>query len=136
MLKTTFRSMSWNIEGIRNSSFGLQHFIDLHSPSLIFISEPQSYQCDISSTLQNISPSYSYHLNSEDLFDEYLPLVKSKAKGGTLLLWSSELDPYITILPTPTSAILPCRVSLPGLIISYHICIYLPTAGKDDQFVS
>ena len=136
MLKTTFRSMSWNIEGIRNSSFGLQHFIDLHSPSLICISEPQSYQCDISSTLQNISPSYSYHLNSEDLFDEYLPLVKSKAKGGTLLLWSSELDPYITILPTPTSAILPCRVSLPGLIISYHICIYLPTAGKDDQFVS
>ena len=27
-------------------------------------------------------------------------------------------------------------MKLPGYITSYHICIYLPTAGKDDQFIS
>ena len=51
-------------------------------------------------------------------------------------MWPSSLDPYITILPTSTPALLPCMVKLPGCVTSYHIGIYMPTAGKDDQFVS
>ena len=128
--------LSWNCEGLCRNAHSLNHFISSVQPSLVFISEPQIYECDIASTLKFISPSYSYHLNSEDRHNNSLPLVKSKAKGGTLLLWPSAFDPFITILPTPSPALLPCVLKLPGYLTSYHICIYLPTAGKDDQFIS
>ena len=129
-------AMSWNLEGLSRNVHSLKFFIESFSPSLVFLSEPQVFQCDITMVLQNISPLYSFYLNSEDKYDESLALKKSRAKGGTLLLWPITLDPYITILPTSTPALLPCMVKLPGSEISYHIGIYMPTAGKDDQFLS
>ena len=53
-----------------------------------------------------------------------------------MLVWSLSIDPYLTMLPTTTSAILPCQLKLPGLVTSYHFCIYLPTAGQNEEFVS
>ena len=114
----------------------LQHFIISISPSLVFLSEPQIFQCDVKPIIEQISQSLCFHLNSEDIYDKSLPLEKSKAKGGTLLLWPKSLDPFITILPTTTPAILPCMVRMPGCITSYHICLYLPTAGKDEYFIA
>ena len=65
-----------------------------------------------------------------------LPLNKSCAHGGTLVLWRKCLDPFINILPSPSPAILPILCQIPGIKISVHICIYLPTHGRDADFLN
>ena len=53
-----------------------------------------------------------------------------------MLLWKRELDPYVTIdqdLCTP--AFLPLFLNLPGFTSTTHISVYLPTSGKDDEFI-
>ena len=62
-----------------------------------------------------------FHLNSEDSFCPALPLATRKAKGGTMAIWEGKLDPYIRILPTYTSAVLPLLLSPPGLMPTAHI---------------
>ena len=79
---------------------------------------------------------FCFHLNSEDSFCPELPLATRKAKGGTMALWESKLDPYVKILPTTTAAVLPLVLSPPGLQSTAHITVYLPTAGKDSDFLS
>ena len=83
-----------------------------------------------------IFSSYKFYLNSPDQFDPDLPLTKLRAKGGTMALWHSSVDQYVTRLQAPSSAVLPILVNLPGYRQSCHICVYLPTAGLDDQFVT
>ena len=114
----------------------MKYFTELLTPSIIFLTEPQVFECDVSSIFEPMKATHRFHLNSEDVFNDSLALEKSKAQGGTMLVWSLSIDPYVTIMPTSTSAILPCMLKLPGLVTSYHFCIYLPTAGQNDQFVS
>ena len=135
MINRNFTAFTWNIEGLKRNYHSLKHFLDKISPTLTFISEPQIFQCDIASVIGHISPTLCFHLNSEDAHDETLALEKCKSKGGTLLLWPVSIDPYVTILPTTSPAILPCMLKLLGCVVSYHICVYLPTAGKEDEFV-
>ena len=80
--------------------------------------------------------SHCYSLNSDDLHDPELSLVKSKAVGGTLVMWRRCLDPYITVHPVQSSAFLPIVLQLPGAEISVHLALYLPTSGKEYEFVS
>ena len=112
----------------------LKYFIENLSPSLIFLSEPMIFQCDVASIVKFL-PYPHFHLNSEDLYDESLPLERGKPKGGTMILWPPSLDPFITVMPTTISSILPVKVRMPGCVVSFHFCIYFPTAGKDDAFV-
>ena len=79
---------------------------------------------------------YEYSLNSPDIHDSHLSLDKSRAFGGTLAMWKSSLDPYVTVLEAPSSSILPLLLKLPGYKSSCHIGTYLPTAGQDEQFIS
>ena len=51
-------------------------------------------------------------------------------------MWRSSLDPYITPLPTTSPAFLPILFQMPGFTSSIHISLYLPTAGKDPEFIS
>ena len=132
---STLFTISWNIEGAKRGSHSLAHFVVIHHPALIFLSEPQMFQCDASSALSPLLPNYSYHLNSEDCFYPELALEKRQAHGGTLALWHAALDPFITILSTPSPAVLPLLLSVPGLAPTVHIGIYLPTGGKDELFV-
>ena len=78
---------------------------------------------------------YSSSLNSEDLYDLELPLTSSKAKGGTMVLWKHSLDPFITIHSTESSSFLPLVLCLPNSKPSIHITLYLPTRGKESQFL-
>ena len=94
------------------------------------------FQCDVKPLLASVQGEYSHFLNSEDLFTPELPMEKSKAKGGTMLLWDRSLDPYVKILPSPTPAVLPMVLKLPNFTISCHIVIYLPTSGQETEFVS
>ena len=53
-----------------------------------------------------------------------------------MMLWMKELDPYIEVIPTNTTAILPIMFKMPGLKTTVHIALYMPTHGKDSDFVS
>ena len=105
-------------------------------PSLVFLSEPQVFQSDIRNTAQYFQPDYCYFLNSEDSNDPDLPLIKSKAKGGTMILWRKCLDPFIKVVNVNSSAFLPIVISIPGSRTSVHVALYLPTHGQDTEFVS
>ena len=101
----------------------------------MFLSQPQLYQCDSNLVLAPLLATYCHHLNSEDFFNPDLALEKHKAKGGTLCLWHKALDPFASLLPTTSPAVLPLLLSVPGLSPSAHIGIYLPTRGQDQEFV-
>ena len=132
----SFKCFSWNIEGIRRNIHSLKYFADLHKPDLIFLSEPQIFQCDIKSLFRTLEVQYSYHLNSEDLLQPDLPLEQSKAKGGTLAVWKLSIDPFITVIPTSSPSVLAIAMTIPGHPIACHIGIYLPTSGQENEFLS
>ena len=78
---------------------------------------------------------YSCTLHSEDLLDAELPMIKNRAKGGTMAMWKKHLDQYVSVCTRGlSSSFLPLVFSAPGLVTSIHITIYLPTAGKDREF--
>ena len=59
-----------------------------------------------------------------------------KAHGGTMIMWKSKLDPYISPLTITSSSFLPVLLNIPGFSKSIHIALYLPTAGRNSEFVS
>ena len=101
----------------------------------MFISEAWLYQCDLETTLALLSSVYSYHLNSDDSFDPELPLYRSRAYGGTLILWRRSLDRFVTVMETTSSRILPFILDIPGLAITAHICVYLPQANLEKEIL-
>ena len=121
---------------MKNSIFQLKNVLSTSKISFACLSEPQLYQCDVQQLLQYLEGDYCWHLNSDDLPDPELPLVKSRAFGSTMMLWMKELDPYIEVIPTNTTAILPIMFKMPGLKTTVHIALYMPTHGKDSDFVS
>ena len=60
---SNFCSMTWNVEGLHRNIHSLKYFIDLHKPHLVFLSEPQTFQCDAALLLQPVRGCYSYQLN-------------------------------------------------------------------------
>ena len=130
----SFKVITWNIEGLQRNIYNLDHFLTKARPSLVFLSEPQIFACDVARVMTIFAGKFSYSLNSEDCHDPDLPLDSFRAKGGTMAMWDTSLDPHITVLPTSSPAVLPLLVKLPGLAVACHIGIYLPTAGLEDQF--
>ena len=128
--------ITWNIEGWKRNFFNLKHFTDEFLPDIIFLSEPQSFQCDINTYFECFKGKYSYSLNSDDLFSPDLPLDTRKAIGGTMILWRSCLDPYIKVLPSTSSSVLAILLSIPGVAVSAHIALYMPTSGKEVEFAT
>ena len=114
----------------------LKNVLSSYKVGLACISEPQLFQCDTYQIFQYLEGEYCWHLNSEDLLDPELPLVKTRAHGGTLMIWLKELDPYVEVITNTSTAFLPIILKMPGLKTSIHVSIYLPTHGKDSEFVS
>ena len=114
----------------------LKSVLSRSKPNFISLSEPQMFQCDAKQVMQHLEGEYCYHLNSDDLHDPELPLVKSRSLGGTMMLWNKEIDPYIEIINTTSTAFLPIVLKMPDLKVSIQVTIYLPTHGKDSEFVS
>ena len=114
----------------------VKYFSDEYQPDLILLSEPQTFQCDLGLLTKPFLGQYSLLLNSEETSNPDLALNCPKAFGGTLIMWRSELDPYVTPLPTSSSAFLPILLKIPGFTPSIHISLYLPTSGKDPEFVT
>ena len=132
----TFTALTWNCEGIKNSIFLLKDILSNAKISFVCLSEPQLYQCDTSQVFQYLQGEYCCQLNSHDSQDPELPMIRSRAIGGTLIMWLRELDPYIEVISTNTTAFLPIIFEKPGLQTSVHISLYMPTHSKDSEFVS
>ena len=82
-----------------------------------------------------LSARFSFHLKSKDSFCPDFLLKNRIAKGGTMAMWKSELSPFIRVLPTTSPAVLPIFLAIPGLEPSAHIALYLPTQGRDAEFI-
>ena len=124
------------MENIRKNIFALRDILNSEKASLVFLSETQAYQCDLPGIAQYLDHDYCYAMNSDDLFDQDLPLVNSRAKGGTMVMWSKWLDPHIKVVSTSTSSFLPVVLTLPDCLPSVHVAVYLPTHGQDAEFMS
>ena len=114
----------------------LKHFCDQYEPQMVFLSEPQVFNCDMELLSSPFRGQYSFLLNSEETSNPELALDCPRAHGGTLVMWKSELDPYVEPLPTPSPSFLPILLKIPGYVPSIHISLYLPTSGRDPEFVS
>ena len=53
-----------------------------------------------------------------------------------MVMWETSLDSFITVIPTTSSSLTALLLKIPGLVTSVHIAIYLPTSGKEVEFVS
>ena len=74
--------LSWNIEGAKRGAFSLSHFVKSYQPALLFLSEPQLFQCDSSLALEPVLGNYCHHLNSEDsLVGDITVLVGDEGPG-------------------------------------------------------
>ena len=102
---------------------------------MIFLSEPQTFQADMAQSMEYFTGEYFSSLNSHDLHDLDLPLTSNRAKGGTLVMWKTHLDPYLTIQVPDSSAFLPVIISIPNHRTSIHVALYLPTAGRDAEYL-
>ena len=128
--------MTWNIEGFRRNSLNLTHYVNKYLPDFIFLSEPQIFGCDVENAMSFLRGDYEYSLNSLDKYEQDLPLLSSKAYGGTMVLWKRHLDPYVKVYPNlSTSSFLPIIFQPPDHTTTIHICIYLPTSGLEDDFL-
>ena len=94
------------------------------------------YQCDLPPLLLPFHGKYEAYLNSEDLYEPVLPLDKVKAHGGTMIMWESSLTPFISIIPSVSSSFSSILLNFPGTLSSIHTVVYLPTSGRDDQFMT
>ena len=94
------------------------------------------HHCDLSPLLQPFQGIYEATLNSEDLYFPDLALDKVKAHGGTMVMWHVSLSPYITALPSSSSCYQSILLKMPGSVSSIHTALYLPTAGKEEQYMS
>ena len=115
--------------------FNLKHFIHDLKPDFIFLSEPQLFTCDLDRVMSHFKGEYFYSLNAPDSHEPDLPLRSSKATGGTMLMWKSDIHPYVTIRSASTSSFLPLIFQPPGTITSVHISVYLPTHGREQDFI-
>ena len=85
--------------------------------------------------LEFIHGEYNHALNSDDLLDPELPFIKNKSNGGTMILWRKDWNQSISIIPTDSSSFVAIALSMPGTQPTIHIAMYLPTAGKESEFV-
>ena len=100
------------------------------------LSEPNIFQHELKPVTRLLNDQYCMYLNTEDLYDPELAMSKSRMIGGTMVLWNQHLDPYVTIHPTDTSSFTVLVLQIPGYQISVHISLYMPTSGKDQEFVT
>ena len=129
-------ALTWNIESLKNNVFLLKEILERESVDLVFLSEPQVFQADLMQLMEYVKGDYCHFLNSADLHNPELPLLTTHATGGTMCLWKRDLDPYVSVFNPNNSSFTPVILTLPNHPVSIHIGIYLPTHGKDVEFIS
>ena len=93
-------------------------------------------QADLLNIMQYFKGEYCAFLNSEDLHHKDLSFRVNKAKGGTMIMWKKALDPYVTVHQPNTSAFIFIIIEIPGTQTSIHGSLYLPTSGKESEYMT
>ena len=62
-------------------------------------------------------------------------MIRTKAIGGTMVLWKHSIDKYISLYRTPSTSFLPIIYNPPECPVSIHIALYMPTSGKETEFI-
>ena len=132
----TFTALTWNIEGWKRNKFSLKYFIDRVSPDFIFLNEVLLFQFEVNRSTDIFKGEYCHALNSDDIADPELPLIKNRSNGGTLILWKKSLDQFITVLPSKTSSFHAILFQPLNAQPSLHVSLYLPTSGKEAEFIA
>ena len=105
--------MTWNVENIKRNHFILFQYANHYNVELIFLSEPQIYQCDINEIMDQYGDEYVFFLNSEDINDLTLPFTCPRAKGGTMIIWKKHLSPFIKVIDSRTPHFVFVLLSIP-----------------------
>ena len=50
--------------------------------------------------------------------------------------WNKGLDPCLKVCLPDKTSYLPIVLDIPGVKTKIHVCLYLPTAGKESDFLS
>ena len=53
-----------------------------------------------------------------------------------MVMWKKELDPYVTVHISESASYLPIVIDIPGWTPMIHCGVYLPTAGKETEFLT
>ena len=53
-----------------------------------------------------------------------------------MVMWHTSLSPYIKVLPTTSPSFVSVLLTPPGILPSLHTSVYLPTAGKDGEWLA
>ena len=130
------KHLSWNVEELKRNFYNLRHFCDQFKPNLLFLSEAQIFHCDLPLVSPYFNGLYSIHLNSDETDQEGLAMVSNKSHGGTVIMISKNLEPYAQMLPSSSSSFTAVLVHVPNFEKSVHIALYMPTAGKDSEFLT
>ena len=93
------------------------------------------FQFEAKAATDLLRGEYEYTLNSDDVFDPELPFVKNKSHGGTMILWRKSLSEFISVLPSPSPSFSALLFSPPGSPASLQVALYLPTSGKESEFI-
>ena len=133
--KLNVSALTWNVENLKSNRFTLKYFVDLVVPDFIFLNETQIFQFEEQIATDVFHGDYCHSLNSDDIFDTELPFIKKRSFGGTMILWKSSLDQFVTVLPKVSASFLAILFHPPGSPPSIHVSLYLPTSGKETQFI-
>ena len=131
-----YSSVTWNIEGAKRNKFSLRNLVDKESPDFIFINECLLFQFEEPEAFDLLSGEYQHALSSDDICDPELPFIRNRSNGGTSILWKNKLDKFINIIPPTTPSFLGLLFSPPDCQPSLHVSLYLPTSGKEEEFIS
>ena len=53
-----------------------------------------------------------------------------------LVLWALHLDPFVTVFTPKTSSHTALIIQIPGYWATIHVCVYLPTSGREHDFLA
>jgi hypothetical protein len=84
-----------NIEGVYGNSVCLQSI--LSKCDIVFIQEHWLWQFE-SKFLETFDNQFDSHVKANDCYDPIVPIDRRHARGGTAIMWKSDLTPYISRL--------------------------------------
>ena len=114
----------------------MKYFVDSVDADFIFLNESLIFQFEETQATDIFHGEYCHALNSDDMYDPELPIIKNRSNGGTMIFWRKSLDQFVKILPTETTSFLGIVFQPPDTQPSLHVSIYLPTSGKESEFIA